>query len=331
MNDNPSFLVIGAGAIGGIVAGVLKKNDFDVTLVVRREETARKISTEGVWLSGHCGHLNIAIPAVSKITNIKKSPDFVILATKALEMHDVARDLHPLLPDECRVVSLQNGIVEEELATIIGRHRTIGCVVGWGATLHSERKMEMTSSGDFVIGYLDEKEDEQLRILAKALCNIVPVNISENILEELYSKLIINSCISTVGAICGYTLGKMLSRKSYRTLFLDIIDEAIKVAQAMNWNIPPYAGKLDYYKLLEWSAFRKHLFLLLFGMKYRKLKSSTLQSLEREKKTEVRYFNGFISKKGRQYSIPTPVNDRMLQLVESIESGKLKIDPAHIQ
>jgi 2-dehydropantoate 2-reductase len=67
----------------------------------------------------------------------------------------------------------------------------------------------------------------------------------------------------------------------------------------------------------------------VIGFKYRRLKSSSLQSISRGKPTEVDYFNGYIAKKGAEYGVPTPVNTRIVQMIKEIEAGKRKIDPAN--
>ena len=63
------------------------------------------------------------------------------------------------------------------------------------------------------------------------------------------------------------------------------------------------------------------------GFKYRRLKSSSLQSLSRGKPTEVDYFNGYIAKKGQELRVPTPVNSRIVQMIKEIEAGERKITP----
>jgi 2-dehydropantoate 2-reductase len=214
MNNSPVILVIGAGAIGGIVAGILKRKGFDVCLVTKHPDLAKEISEKGLEISGNCGNFTIKVPSVAEVTQISRRPTIVLIATKALDMPHAAIDVLPLLCEISTVVSLRNGIVEEELGSIVGAERTVGCVVGWGATMHSKTKLEMTSSGEFVIGYIDKKQDEKLKELAKILENILPVEISDNILPNLYSKLIINSCITTVGAISGLPLG--LQRSIFR-------------------------------------------------------------------------------------------------------------------
>ena len=153
-------------------------------------------------------------------------------------------------------------------------------------------------------------------------------------------------CIIGPGAIGGVVAGVLvregfqvqlvtkheeLAIRKARTLFIDIIREAVEVAGAMNLKIAPAAGgKLDYYKFLGpglLSESKRHLTIRVIGMKYRKLKSSSLQSLERGRKTEVDNYNGYISEKGRAYKVPTPVNDQLTRMVREIENGKREMGP----
>lgn len=68
----------------------------------------------------------------------------------------------------------------------------------------------------------------------------------------------------------------------------------------------------------------------VIGMKYRRLKSSSLQSLERGRKTEVDNYNGYISAKGFLHDVPTPVNNQLVRMVKEIEEGKRTIDPKNL-
>ncbi|MES0492185.1 MAG: ketopantoate reductase C-terminal domain-containing protein, partial [Leptospirales bacterium] len=85
-----------------------------------------------------------------------------------------------------------------------------------------------------------------------------------------------------------------------------------------------YAGKLDFYQFLKsgiLASFKRHLTIRVIGFKYRKLKSSSLQSLERGRKTEIDFFNGYISSKGKEFNVSTPVNIRLTRMVQEIENG----------
>lgn len=326
--------VVGAGAIGGICAGFIKNAGFDVQVVVRNPDQAKQIMEHGIRISGIKGSLNAKMDAVSRIEDMDPDRDIVLLCVKATQMMDAAQRLLPVLSPDAMVISLQNGFCEDALAGILGRERVIGCVTGWGATLHSPFDLEMTSLGDFIVGNIDNKEDARLEQIQSVLSTILPTKISNNISGNLYSKLIINSCITSVGAVCGLYLGQMLSRKKARLIFLRIMEEAMQVAEALHIHVEVFAGKLNYYTFLKNKGFladlKKHLFLRALGFKYRKLKSSTSQSLERGQQTEVDYLTGFITSNAQKFNISTPVNNQVYQMIKDIEQGKAKISADHL-
>lgn len=95
----------------------------------------------------------------------------------------------PLLREDSLVVSMQNGICTDALAAIVGKERTVGCVIGWGATMHGPGELEMTSGGDFIIGRLVKGEHPRMEALRQALSAVVETRVSQDIYAELYSKL----------------------------------------------------------------------------------------------------------------------------------------------
>lgn len=332
---NHKILVIGSGAIGGISAALMKLKGYDVTLVTKYPETAEEISQKGLHISGIKGEITVKIPAIAQLTELRFVPDFVFHATKAYDMETAAREVLPHLSATSRVISMQNGICEDRLAGIVGAERVISCVVGWGATLHDRTHLEMTSTGEFVIGALDGRRDPALELVREMLSAILPVEININMRGMLYSKLIINSAITSLGVITGLPLGKMLARHSIRSVFIQIMQEAMAVAGQIDLHVEPYAGKLDYYNFLNDSSFygdlRRHLVIRIIGFKYRRLYSSGLQSLERGRPTEIDFLNGYISETGAAHGIATPVNDLVVTLVKEIEQKVRAITPENIQ
>ena len=331
MEKDCRVAVVGAGAVGGITAGFLSKNGYDVELVCKHNELAEKVRTQGIRVFGVNGDFHSKMKAVGNVEELSGPKDYVFLATKATDMLDAAKKLLPFLHERSAVVSLQNGICEEAIAEVVGKQRTIGCVVGWGATMHEPGNLEMTSTGEFVIGTINGSHDERLDPVRDMLSSVVPVIVSDNIIGNLYSKLIINSCITSLGAVCGLYLGEMLASRKIRNIFIQIMIEAMDVADKMKLNVEPYAGKLNYYTFVEgtgaWKSFKRHAFIRLIGVKYRRLKSSSLQSLERGKPTEIEYLNGYIVNQGAKFGIPVPVNEMVVKMVREIEGGKRKITP----
>ena len=277
----------------------------------------------------HMAIFTVKIPAYSSISQVKEEKDFVLLATKANDMLEVATSINPVIKKDGYLISLQNGSCLDDLSAVLGRNRVIGCVTGWGATMISPGKLVMTSKGDFIIGYPEKAPDDFLNSLAEILSCVVPVKTTDNIMGHLYSKLIINSCITSLGAICGLYLGKMLSMAKVRKIFIEIVREAMDVAEKMKVKVEVFGGKLDFKKFLKGksllSDFRRHLLLIVIGSRYKRLKSSSLQSLERGKPTEIDYLNGYIVKNGNKLGISTPVNSFIVNMIHEIELKQREI------
>ncbi|HNR41394.1 MAG TPA: ketopantoate reductase family protein [Bacteroidales bacterium] len=324
-----SFLVLGAGAVGGITAALMKVKGYNVEVICKYDDYASLISGQGINVKGVRGNFTVQLPAYSSAVKLKEKKDVILHATKATDMTQAAMEAMPLLKDEGCFVSMQNGICEDELIRVAGNNRVIGCVTGWGATMESPGNLIMTSSGDFILGYPDREPDEFLNLVAEALSSVVPVRMTENIMGHLYSKLIINSCITSLGAICGLYLGKMLSMEKVRRIFIEIIRESVLVADSMKIRIETFGGKLDFKKFIAGTGpladLKRHLMIRLIGFRYRRLKSSSLQSLERGKQSEIEYLNGYIVRNAEKYNIEVPVNKAVVRLIHEIEAKKREI------
>jgi 2-dehydropantoate 2-reductase len=165
--------------------------------------------------------------------------------------------------------------------------------------------------------------------ITAALSAVAPARVTDNIMGHLYSKLIINSCITSLEAICGFYLCKMLSIKKIRKIFIKIIREAVAVADKILIKPEIFGGRLDFHKFIRgdniFADIKRHLLIRIIGFKYRKLKSSSLQSLKRGKLTEVDYFNWYIMKNGSESGVPVPVNKLITDMIHEIEVKKREI------
>jgi 2-dehydropantoate 2-reductase len=320
-----SLLVVGAGAVGGITASLLKKNGINVEIVCKYDDYAMLVSEKGINVKGVCGDFTVKIPAYASISQVKEQKDIVLLATKATEMYKASNELKAVIKENGYLISMQNGICEDDIASIIGKNKVIGCVTGWGATMDSPGNLIMTSTGDFILGYPEKDPDDFLNTVSDVLSYVVPVRTTGNIMGHLYSKLIINSCITSLGAVCGLYLGKMLSIPKIRRIFIEIIREAMIVADGMNLNVEIFGGRMDFEKFLKGnglvSDIRRHIVIMVIGNKYKRLKSSSLQSLERGKPTEIDYLNGYIVRNGSNLGLPTPVNEFIVNMIHEIENN----------
>ena len=67
---------------------------------------------------------------------------------------------------------------------------------------------------------------------------------------------------------------------------------------------------------------KRYLTIRVIGFKYRRIKSSSLQSLERGRRTEIDYLNGYICEKGKALGVPTPLNTAVKAMVMEIENSR---------
>jgi 2-dehydropantoate 2-reductase len=325
--NNLKSAVIGAGAIGGVTAAFLKKAGWDPILVCKHSDTLAQVKAPGLQVVGLKGTHPVPLKAVQTISQLPVGLDIVFHATKANDCIAAAEELLPLLKPESMVVSLQNGISEDALADVLGRERVVGCVVGWGATHAGSGKLEVTSEGEFVLGNIDHRPDDRLETVRLMLSAVQPTRISDNIMGELYSKLMINACINSLGAITGVTLGELIAVRKIRRIFIALMREALAVANVMGIRVAPSTGgKLDYYQFLAGSGIlkqiKRHLIIRIIGLKYRRIRSSSLQSLERGRPTEVDFLNGYICDRAADHGVPVPVNRAVVAMIKAIETGE---------
>lgn len=320
------FLVIGAGAIGGSTAAFMTKAGYDVTVLCRREELAETLRTGGMHISGVRGEMDIPLKAVCGADKLEGSFDCCIVSTKAYDTIAAVESALPHLSEDGLVLVLQNGICVDELLKAAGERRSACGVTSFSSTMISPSHMEITGEGAFQIGMAAGFEDERLESIREAMSAMVPTEIKTPVLAYMYSKLVINSGITCGGALTGQLLGQMLKRGADRRFFIALVYEDMALAEKMGIKVPPFGGKLDYYKFISGNSIlddiRRHIMLFVVGLKYKNLKSSSLTSLQRGKPTEVEVLNGWISRKGREYGVATPVNDKLVELIREIEAGK---------
>ena len=328
-------VLIGTGSIGGTVAVMIKEHGYDIDVVAHGEEKAKAIRERGFILEGALGNYTTKMNAYPDVSALEGEYDVCFIATKYQQMPDVARKMLPHLKEDSLVVSLQNGICTDMLSEVVGEKRTVSCMIGFGATLLEDNHVQVTSGGEFYVGMPKGYHPAKLDELASMLSAALPTQVSEDIISRLYSKVIINSCINSLAGISGLTLGQTLEYKKAKATFLDICREGMTVARAMGLNVPKYGKLLNYnlFMIGKGKAFDsvcEFVIFLVGKLKYKNVKPSTLQSLEKGRKTEIDIMNGYIAAKGKEFGVATPVNDKLTRMIKEIENGERKISVSNI-
>ena len=323
------YAIYGAGSLGIVFSAYLAKNGEKFDVIDRDVKTVDALNSQGATVVGMV-EMTQTVNAILD-TEMTDKYDIVFLVTKQIANVETIKRIANHLTEDGVICTLQNGLPEKDVAQVIGEGRTYGCAVAWGATKLAPNKSELTSKPErqslsFSFGSMDGHKDEKFNEIVRILNVMGDVQIEENFIGARWSKLLINSAFSGMSTVCGKTFGEVAKYKPSRKILQRIIKECIDVAAANGVKIEPIQGK-DVVKILDYkSAFKKWLSFVIIPIaikKHRLLKASMLQDIEKGIPCEIDYINGIVSEYGKKVGIPTPFNDKVIEIVHMCEDGQL--------
>src|ERR1700722_17609065 len=319
-------LIVGAGALGGIIGARLLAAGGDVSLATRNAKAAEEIKASGLRVTGVGGDLSTEAGDVARLADysVPGTFDLIILATKAQDAIDAAPSLVRLLAPGGTLLPIQNGGVPLTLASRLGERYVLGGLSNLTATMLRPGLYEQTNAGYLVIGEFGGGESDRSERVRQWLGRAVNVKITSNLQGAVWSKLLLNCSITTIGAIAGPTMRAYIDRPEGRELFGRTYDEALSVALASGVRpekmvvepIPPgWNGR----------SFSGEAVEILNG--YGDAKASMLQDFERGRTTEIDFINGYVVDTARQFGLNAPVNTAIVETVYAITRGQSAPDP----
>src|SRR5215475_418517 len=171
--------VYGAGAIGGITGAALARAGHEVLLVDSAAAHVDAINAAGLTIERDGAATTTRVPAVNP-SGLGSNIELVLLAVKSQHTNDALAELAPRLSAGGVIVSLQNGVSEEQIAQAVGNERTLGCLVNWAADWVAPGRILHGGHGAFVLGELDGSLSPRVRELATLLDTVEPTRVTEN-------------------------------------------------------------------------------------------------------------------------------------------------------
>ena len=334
MNEK-RYCIYGAGSLGTVLGAYITKNGGKIDLINRNKAHVTALQEKGARIKGT---VDMTVPVTAYTPEeMTGKYDVILLMTKQLHNAEVVTMLKDFLTETGVIVTLQNGIPEPGIAEIVGANHTMGCTVEWGATLSAPGECTLTSDPDslsFHMGKMEGITDEQFKMVTDLLELMCPVHAEDNLIGARWSKLLINATFSGLGTVVGGVFGDVSETKENREIAVRCMKECIDVGHAAGATFAPVQGKditkLFYYKGTLKKAFA--LFLMPIAMKkHRAIEPSMLQDLKHGKPCEIDAINGVVCDWGRKYNVPTPVNDRIVEVVKKIQNGELKAEAGNIR
>lgn len=301
------FCFLGAGALGSAIGGTLARNGKEVYLVDQWQEHVDRINQDGLIFIEDEKEIHIPIKAVTDPSTLG-TMDVIVVLVKSFATGAAIKQASSLIGPETVVVSLQNGLGNEEIIEKqVGSEKIIGGKAYVGGVLKAPGKIIPGVVGkEICIGEMTGETTERIKKIAQEFNDGgIITKISDNIKGMIWDKLLINVATGALAGITGLGYGDLYKIKEIEETAFAAIEEGIAVAKASNISLSTEKPK----QIWEKAA---------VGLPY-EFKTSILQSLEKKQRSEVDFINGAVVRWGKKLNIETPVNHALIACVKGIE------------
>lgn len=292
-----NVIVLGAGAIG-CAYGYQLSAHHDVTLVGTPAHM-QAIREHGLRIEGAIHTGTFRLKAVTSLDTIEPGT-LIILTTKVSSSVAAITPIVPLLTPSVTILCVQNGLYSERLVRdLVGdRAVTLRAITQVGGILRGPGVVEHT-----VVGYTLVEDHERALAVAAVLSECgLDGRVIPDMKVAMWRKIVFNCVINPITAITGSTVGGIVDPKLARIKRL-VIDECVAVAAADGVTFEE-----DFMALID------RVFASAATV------ASTLQDLQKGRRTEIDHLNGAVVALGAEYGIPCPVNAALTTIIKQLEA-----------
>lgn len=291
------FAVMGAGAVGCYYGGMLARAGHEVTLIARPSHVAA-IQAHGLRLQAQTFDEQVPVRATTSPDGVAGA-DVVLFCVKSTDTEAAGAAIAPHLAPNALVLSLQNGVDNApRLAEVIGRPVT-PAVVYVAAGMAGPGHVQHHGRGELVISPCPQAPT----LVAACAQASVGVTVSDQVLGELWFKLVINCAYNALSALTRQPYAVLVQHPGMWDVMRDIERECLAVAAADGVPLPS-----DTWPAIE--AISRTMATQV---------SSTARDLMQGKHTEIDHLNGYVMRRGAALGVPTPANRVLWTLVKLAE------------
>jgi 2-dehydropantoate 2-reductase len=340
-----TVLILGGGAVGGVLAAHLAKGDRDVVLADGWFQHVEAVKRDGLVTETVEQDFTAPVRALNLDELEAYGPaDVIVVATKSYDTMWMARLARDHLAPQSVVVSAQNGMNDLAIARIVGTERVVAGVVLLAAELvgpgHVKRS---TPHGELALSFgelggdvVSTRVDELARIFAP----LGKVQTTADAWPERWSKLTLNVMSNAMAGLTGYTTLNLWTSPGIVDVLVALGHEAAAVAHASGIRMATVLGRITHENLLnatsvshpEWHLVRDAL-KDAAGTRTGKRENmpSLLQDIQKGRRTEIDYLNGWICAQAADLGMPAAVNRLVVDEVHSIELGLVSPSSASVR
>ncbi|AYJ47279.1 ketopantoate reductase family protein [Rhodococcus sp. P1Y] len=319
---SPRVLIVGAGAIGGVTAAHLARAGHDITVLDANAAHVAAMRDPGLTFD-ELGQVSLVkIDAVASASELTGTFDFALVFLKALYIEPA---LTPLVERRLvdTYVSFGNGLVQDTVEQLVGSDRFLIGVVEWGATNLGVGHLAQTTVAPFVLGEKDGTRSRRAETLAAILSAAAHVRLVDNVLGQVWAKLLLNSTFSGLGAVSGLTYAEIAADADGRDAAFRLWAEGYDVSRSLGIELDEVAGIRPESLVVRDASDRRSADASLEKLMATlgPTKASMLQDLERGALTEVDVINGGVTATAAKVAVSAPLNSRIVDIVHECERG----------
>jgi 2-dehydropantoate 2-reductase len=301
--------MMGAGGVGGFFGGRLANAGYDVTFIARGKHL-EALRRDGLAIENEPqGDIHVARVKATDAPSEVGPVDLVILSVKLWDTADAARAIAPMVGPSTGVLSLQNGVVKDDILREFFPAAQVMGGVGYVAT-HISRPGVIHQTGTMqrvVVGEYDGRKSERARFLHEALLEAgVKAELSGDVRRAIWEKYVFLVGLSATTTTMRTPLGPIRSNAQARAFLLDVMREVVAVGRALGVALP--ADFAD-----QRLAFADTL--------PADMTSSMHHDLERGNRLEVTWLSGGVVDLGRSAGVPTPANRAVCDILAVHAAG----------
>ncbi|HSE01229.1 MAG TPA: 2-dehydropantoate 2-reductase [Burkholderiales bacterium] len=287
--------MMGSGGVGGLIGARLAHAGCDVSFIARGAHLAA-MREHGLKLESQVENVRLRTVQVTDDPATLGQVDIVIFSVKLWDTDSAARQILPLIGPETGVISLQNGVVKDDiLRPIIGEKALMGGVAYMGTAISRPGVIQHTGTMQRVVfgEYSGRRSKRAEALLEWCRKGGLDAAISDDIRRTLWEKFVFLVAMAAVTATIRLPIGPIRSHPMTRKFYLDALREAAAVGRAHGIRLPEDFAE-------ERMAFVDTL--------PSTMTASMQLDLERGNPLEVEWLSGSVVELGAAVGVPTPVH-----------------------
>ncbi|TPW72934.1 ketopantoate reductase family protein [Schumannella sp. 10F1B-5-1] len=334
----PHIAILGSGANGAGIACDLVDAGHDVTIIEQWPENVAALREHGIRVDlpdGTRATAPIRALNLSDVATLRGERfDVVLVVMKAYDTRWACQLIEPYLAPDGIAVGLQNGMTVDIMSDVFGPHRTLGAVIEIAAAMWEPGLVERHTGPAgtwFAVGSLSDatvgRETEITDILRHAGTAVAV----DDIRSAKWMKLVVNAAELVTSAIVDLPLLSAARLPGMHDFMLKTGKEAIHVAVASGRSVVPIFGLTDVDPANPDGFVESMLDAVYTQWSLPKTKTTVLQDWQKGRRGEVDQLNGYVVEIGAQVGVPTPANQRTVEIAHLIESGEIAGSPDNLQ